>query len=517
MNLTGDAISIFYSYSHVDELLRNELAKHLSIIERAGWIREWHDRKILPGDEWDKKISQYLEKADLILLLISSDFLSSSYCQDIETARAIELHEKGRARVVPVILRPVIWQASPLSRFQALPRDARPVTQWPDRDLAFVNICEGILAIVITWGTAGEAEVPSPASPRSTPLLDGISEARKRILDAALPARVLVNKTTVLAVMVRREQSSGLRRVLELDATYGVGAEDVRSTKSFPIRFVSDPDGVLIPVELVLKLESPDFEIALKEKSIAVPARGDSDPRVLLLTPLHEGELVVHLELWQNNSSIAQCLLRTNAVSDEAKVTRKQRLVSVPLDFGPSGVDTLAPTQLRPQALQTVPQPKASTADTTVEHRARAKGHGVVKSAAILFVIGALASLGLNRFLFSRSSVDLHITAAKQPSSAWNSLTVEGKASGPYKNIYILTRPVGASEFRVQRLSSPNWQGKWKTTVHLGSQVGIMGAEREYEVRAIATPDKLEDTFVANLPINITAMDRVTVKCPHCS
>src|SRR6188508_835251 len=90
-------VLLFYSYSHKDEAFREELIKHLTMLRRSGLISEWHDRKILAGDEWDKKISEYLEKSDVILLLISSDFLASEYCYDIEARRALERHNNGEA------------------------------------------------------------------------------------------------------------------------------------------------------------------------------------------------------------------------------------------------------------------------------------------------------------------------------------------------------------------------------------------------------------------------------------
>ena len=64
-------ITLFYSYAHEDELLRNELEKHLSLMHRQGLISEWHDRQILPGDEWAHDIDTHLETASIILLLIS--------------------------------------------------------------------------------------------------------------------------------------------------------------------------------------------------------------------------------------------------------------------------------------------------------------------------------------------------------------------------------------------------------------------------------------------------------------
>jgi len=137
-------IELFYSYSHHDEELRDELDKHLTILRRQGLIRDWHDRKIAAGTEWKGQIDDHLESADLILLLISADFIASDYCYDIELTRAMERHLSGEARVVPIVLRPVYWKGAPFGKLQALPTDARAVTMYPNRDEAFTIITEGL-------------------------------------------------------------------------------------------------------------------------------------------------------------------------------------------------------------------------------------------------------------------------------------------------------------------------------------------------------------------------------------
>ena len=141
-------IAIFFSYAHEDEELRDELAKHLSILRRQGTITAWHDREITAGSEWAGAIDDHLNSADIILLLISSDFMASDYCYDVEMTRALERHEAREAVVIPVILRSTKWASAPFGKLQALPRNAKPVTAWPDRDEAFLNITEGILAVV---------------------------------------------------------------------------------------------------------------------------------------------------------------------------------------------------------------------------------------------------------------------------------------------------------------------------------------------------------------------------------
>ncbi|MEH2419596.1 MAG: GUN4 domain-containing protein [Nostoc sp.] len=142
------SLQLFFSYSHKDEALRDELAKHLTILEWQGVISSWHDRKILPGQEWDHQINDNLNTADIILLLISSDFLFSKYCWDVEVKKAIKRHHAGDACVIPVILRSVDWSGAPFAKLQALPKNAEPVVSrnWHNQDEAFTDVARGIRA-----------------------------------------------------------------------------------------------------------------------------------------------------------------------------------------------------------------------------------------------------------------------------------------------------------------------------------------------------------------------------------
>src|ERR1044072_2186300 len=96
----------FFSYSHRDEALRDELEVHLATLKRQGLIEAWHDRRITAGDDFAGVISEHLERADIILLLVSPYFLNSNYCYDVEMTRALERHREKTARVIPVILQP---------------------------------------------------------------------------------------------------------------------------------------------------------------------------------------------------------------------------------------------------------------------------------------------------------------------------------------------------------------------------------------------------------------------------
>jgi tetratricopeptide (TPR) repeat protein len=160
--------TVFFSYSHKDEKLAYELVNHLSNLKRQGVIRSWHDRVVSPDGDWSGKIDEHLNSAKLILLLVSPDFVASDYCYDIEVQRALELNETGESRVIPVILRPVHWEATPFGKLPALPTDARPVTTWENFDEAFLDVAKGIrravdqIAQTKTLSLTSSAKIPRP-------------------------------------------------------------------------------------------------------------------------------------------------------------------------------------------------------------------------------------------------------------------------------------------------------------------------------------------------------------------
>lgn len=138
--------TVFFSYSHEDEDLRDRLETHLSMLKRQGAIEAWHDRRIVAGDNLGGSIDRELERADVILLLVSPDFLDSAYCYDVEMKRSMERHEAGEARVIPVILRACDWTSAPFGKLLAAPKDGKPIRSWPDLDEAFLDVVQKIRA-----------------------------------------------------------------------------------------------------------------------------------------------------------------------------------------------------------------------------------------------------------------------------------------------------------------------------------------------------------------------------------
>jgi hypothetical protein len=128
-----------------DETLRGELETHLKLLQRQGTISVWQDRKITAGTEWKGQIDKNLESAQIIVLLVSADFIASDYCYDTEMKVALRRHEQQTAHIVPIILRKVdSWESAEFGKLQALPTGGKPVTLWADRDSAWADVTKGI-------------------------------------------------------------------------------------------------------------------------------------------------------------------------------------------------------------------------------------------------------------------------------------------------------------------------------------------------------------------------------------
>lgn len=185
------AIKVFSSYARVpkDEALRNELEKHLSSLRRQGKIADWYDREILPGTEWAHEIDAHLNSAHVILLFISPDFMSSDYCQGIEVQRAMERHEAGEARVIPVILHPVDWKDTLFSKLTCLPKNGIAVKKWRNQDDALSQIAREIGRVVNELTKSSPQEDPVMRKDVTTILGENVSEeqreAAKRIIEAS--------------------------------------------------------------------------------------------------------------------------------------------------------------------------------------------------------------------------------------------------------------------------------------------------------------------------------------------
>jgi len=122
------ALKAFISYSHKDEEFKDELVTMLAGLQRRGVIDAWQDRRIEAGDEWYKSIQDAMDDCDLALLLVSPDYLASRFIQAEEQPKLLQRREEMKARVIPIIVRPCLWQSeSTISILQVLPKDGKPV------------------------------------------------------------------------------------------------------------------------------------------------------------------------------------------------------------------------------------------------------------------------------------------------------------------------------------------------------------------------------------------------------
>jgi hypothetical protein len=156
--------NLFFSYSHKDEDLRNELETHLALLKRQGIISSWYDRRITAGSDIDQVISAELESAQIILLLISANFLSSDYCFQKEMGRAIQKHADGSAVVIPVILHPCDWHSAPFGHLRATPTDGKAISMHANLHEALSIVAKDVRAATSTMQALPETASASPIS-----------------------------------------------------------------------------------------------------------------------------------------------------------------------------------------------------------------------------------------------------------------------------------------------------------------------------------------------------------------
>lgn len=177
----------FISYTHADTALKEQLVRHLAPLRREGLIDLWHDGMLRPGEHLDPTVQAALAASDVVILLVSADFIASEYCYEQEMLRAFARQRDGSARVISIILRPCQWKGVPigngetLSEFVALPKDGKAVITWPDTDTAFDNAVGAIRDMLKAGDGSGQpitslaprpdANVAGPRSSSSTSLL----------------------------------------------------------------------------------------------------------------------------------------------------------------------------------------------------------------------------------------------------------------------------------------------------------------------------------------------------------
>ena len=219
------SVEILISYSHKDERMRDELVNHLANLKRQGVIADWHDRKISAGNEWAKEIDRHLDTASVILLLISASFMASDYCHDIEVKRAMERYEAGEAKVIPVILRPVDWANAPFSKLQALPTNAKPVSDWSNRDKAYLDIAKGIRNAIEGVSQSGVSDTPAHVTKKTSLPTDTSPVARTDKVITATEFRISLMSGTRCIIEWRPKIPNMTEEVL---VAHGVNMDRVK-------------------------------------------------------------------------------------------------------------------------------------------------------------------------------------------------------------------------------------------------------------------------------------------------
>ncbi len=226
------AIEVFCSYAHEDEHWRQQLDQHLSLLKRQELIDTWYDRQIVPGTEWAREIDTHLERASVILLLISAAFFDSKYCTGIEMKRALERHAAGEARVIPILVRAVDWSGAPFAQLQVLPPDAVPIDSWPKPDEALAAVTAGIRRAIEDLSLLANS-VPRAALPQ----LWNIPYA---------PNSFFIGRDELLALLHERLQTGEPAALTQPQAISGLGGIGKTQTAvAYAYRCHQDYDAVL--------------------------------------------------------------------------------------------------------------------------------------------------------------------------------------------------------------------------------------------------------------------------------
>jgi hypothetical protein len=159
-------IDVFISYAQQDDLLRRELESHLAPLKRARVIAGWHPGRIGPGEAREASLAARLERAQVILLLVSADYLASEGSYEREMTKALERHRTGSACVIPVLVRGCDWTGASFSRLNLLPEgkggESTPLMSWLNRDEAWTSVVRAIRAAVARLIRHAEAEASAP-------------------------------------------------------------------------------------------------------------------------------------------------------------------------------------------------------------------------------------------------------------------------------------------------------------------------------------------------------------------
>lgn len=242
-------VNLFYAYAEADETLRQELENHLISLKREGLIAPWHKGSISAGSNWRQEITTHLNSAQVILPLVSASFLASDFCESALLDHVIERHNTEQILVIPIILRPCDWRNYPFGKLHPLPDDNRSVTQWLERDSAFLNVAHGLRQAISTMPlSASQPQQQSDVSPLSQKIFtipfarNPYFTGREDILDQ-LHNALHNNKTAALTQAIaglggigaKRRPPSNMPIVIKTTTSTSSGSELINARNSTQI------------------------------------------------------------------------------------------------------------------------------------------------------------------------------------------------------------------------------------------------------------------------------------------
>jgi hypothetical protein len=290
----SEPILAFCSYASKDETSQQQLRSAVAMLERQGLLRIWHFGELEPGVEWDAEIRRQLDESEIILLLVSRDFLASKYIWEKEVMRAMSRHDKRTARVIPILLKPCDWNHEPLEKLQALPQGLQPISQWKDPDEAWQNVVDGLRKVVTTL--RGTQPRPSTSQPTAAELVRNSVRKPRPIFRVVFALVMLL--ALLIALWIWRSQSKPVVRTeIKPQQTQGRLIVDARPWAH--IDSVTERDGhpLVTNAETPLNIPVPEgrYTIALRGpnndlRTQDVYVRSDTPGRVVEEFPLPSRE-----------------------------------------------------------------------------------------------------------------------------------------------------------------------------------------------------------------------------------
>ncbi|MCC6589485.1 MAG: toll/interleukin-1 receptor domain-containing protein [Bryobacterales bacterium] len=286
-------VRIFYSYAREDAKYLDETRSSIAALRHQRRIEEWWDRRERAGVEWEQAIERELDRSQLVILLVSRDFIQSDYCHK-EMTRALERQRNGSCAVVPVLIRPCNWKIAGFSHLNVIPVNAKPVSTWDTLDEALEHVGEELTRVIESL-EAGTREPSKPAAPAET--------WSRRVLDAAVPREVPYGETHSVRTMVRTAGSGGLGMLIENEPDYD--ELDIRTSSPFSIPVRGSG------LQLQLRIKSDTLEFDDGSKTMLLPPHDNSGVVSLSFRARAFGKHEITAELVTDDISWVSHLLKT--------------------------------------------------------------------------------------------------------------------------------------------------------------------------------------------------------------